>query len=105
MTERQKRLEAGKQRRADMRLQKARAAMVKLTPSQQAAIFREFSRCACSDIGKLVRASPSAGLGAIVGGVVGALLGPPMKLEEEKPKNAIGDGMVSRLLGPARRGV
>lgn len=98
MTKKEERREAAK-------LQRARVAMSKLTAAQQAMLLREFGRCACADISKLVKASPAAGLGAIIGGVVGALLGPPMKLEAEKPKTVIGESLASRLLGPSRRGV
>lgn len=60
---------------ADRRVERARTAFAKLTDTERAALFREFSRCACAEIGKVIAKSPSAGLGALVGGFLGAVYG------------------------------
>jgi len=58
--------------RKRMRLvEKARIALSKLEPGEQALLFREFGRCACSEIAKLTK-YPDVVVGAIVGGIVGA---------------------------------
>ena len=52
-----------------------RALFTALSPEDRRKIFQEFSLCACKDLGDLARKHPATAVGALVGGLIGALAG------------------------------
>lgn len=51
-----------------------RALFAALSPEDRRKIFQEFSLCACKDLGDLARKHPATAVGALVGGLIGALV-------------------------------
>lgn len=72
--------QTAREKRAEARVRRARAALEKLSSVERNALFREMGACACQSIAKVASKSPGVALGALFGAVIGAAL----TLEEKK---------------------
>lgn len=57
----------------DRRAIRARTILSKLPAAERLKIFREFGDCTCAQLSSTIHKSPGAAIGALAGGILGAI--------------------------------